>query len=30
LVEAAEMGYLTIAEAGAYFECPLLPQHNRR
>jgi hypothetical protein len=30
LVEAVEMGYLTIAEAGVYFECPLLPQRNRR
>jgi hypothetical protein len=26
LMEAAEMGYLTIEEAGVYFECPLLPQ----
>jgi len=26
LVQAAEMGLLTISEAGIYFECPLLPQ----
>lgn len=26
LLDAAEMGYLIIAETGVYFECPLLPQ----
>ena len=30
LLEAAELGYLTISEAGVYFECPLLPQGNGR
>jgi len=25
----AELGHLTIAEPGVYFECPLLPRHHR-
>lgn len=28
LLEAAELGYLTIAEPGIYFECPLLRQQQ--
>ena len=28
LMEAAEMGYLTIADTPVRFECPLLPQHH--
>jgi hypothetical protein len=28
LLEAAAMGYLTVAETGVYFECPLLPQRQ--
>jgi len=30
LSAAAEMGYLTIAEAGVHFECPLLPQPDHQ
>lgn len=30
VLEAAESGYVTIAEPGVHFECPLLPQRSRR
>jgi hypothetical protein len=30
LLDAADMGYVTITEAGVHFECPLRSQHGGR